>query len=155
MLLLLLLLWALRGAPTISSSIISIDVLHQLVGPSPPSSCQPHAPPLRRGVTTLCPRPPQVVTIMWQVLLCVMLFFLANLIKSVLAKVLSTNFLKTAHFKTVWGGGGAGGGVRCVGVGCGVGGEGGGMRCLWGGGGSGHGRHFLKTACFKAAWAGE
>ncbi|KXZ50164.1 hypothetical protein GPECTOR_17g800 [Gonium pectorale] len=40
----------------------------------------------------------QATSILWNCLLCVMLFCLANLLKAVLAKLLTTHFYRTAHF---------------------------------------------------------
>ncbi|KAG2492831.1 hypothetical protein HYH03_008986 [Edaphochlamys debaryana] len=41
----------------------------------------------------------QATNIVWNALLCLMLFCLANLLKAVLAKLLTTHFYRTAHFK--------------------------------------------------------
>ncbi|EFJ41662.1 hypothetical protein VOLCADRAFT_98375 [Volvox carteri f. nagariensis] len=41
----------------------------------------------------------QATSAVWNVLLCLMLFCLANLLKAVLAKLLTTHFYRTAHFK--------------------------------------------------------
>jgi hypothetical protein len=41
----------------------------------------------------------EAIDILWNIQICFVLFALANLIKSIVAKFLSTAFYRTAHFK--------------------------------------------------------
>jgi hypothetical protein len=47
------------------------------------------------------PPPPQATDIVWKLLVCIMLFTLANFLKSFVTKLLSTHFYRTAHFRKV------------------------------------------------------
>lgn len=44
---------------------------------------------------------PQATDVVWKLMVCLTLFTLANFLKSVLTKLLSSHFYKTAHFKKV------------------------------------------------------